>query len=267
MNSTVTNQDKTTETNVEFDAFWQEILKLRAIVQNTLTRLEEIKILEVGCGSCSYVLGIRDVRTVKNSQIIGIDISEEQLQRNPILNNRILGDIQYYDLPENEFDLIVCWWILEHLEYPEKALIKCQKSLKNNGIFVIAVPNLYSIKGLLTKLTPHSFYVWFYRNILHYPDAGIDGKPPFQTFLKTSATLQFIQKFASKNGLSVEYACFYEDPKHFKLRQKWGLVGLIWQSIHFVVKILSLGKVEAEMTDYMLVLKKVSKVSLGSTDI
>jgi len=64
---------------------------------------------------------------------------------------RILGDVQDYDLPKSEFDLIVCWWLLEHPWQP-KGLLKTVANLsKRMELIIVAVPNVYSIKVLLTK--------------------------------------------------------------------------------------------------------------------
>jgi Methyltransferase domain len=37
------------------------------------------------------------------------------------LIERELGDIESYDLPAEDFDVVVCWNVFEHLPHPERA--------------------------------------------------------------------------------------------------------------------------------------------------
>src|SRR4051812_43966697 len=89
-------------------------------LKTTLDRLLEGKqiehVLEAGCGSASHISIAAD------ACLTGIDISEKQLARNQALDEKILGDVQSYALPESRFDVIICWDVLEHLPHPELAL-------------------------------------------------------------------------------------------------------------------------------------------------
>jgi 2-polyprenyl-3-methyl-5-hydroxy-6-metoxy-1,4-benzoquinol methylase len=49
-----------------------------------------------------------------------------------------------FDLPENEFEVITMWHVLEHVHELKPYLIQCFKSLKYNGRLIIAVPNYTS---------------------------------------------------------------------------------------------------------------------------
>jgi 2-polyprenyl-3-methyl-5-hydroxy-6-metoxy-1,4-benzoquinol methylase len=240
------------------NTFKEELDQVRLVVKKLLINRESIKVLEVGCGSSSFI------KLQQNAYMVGIDISEKQLQRNDILNEKILGDIQTYDLPHSEFDLIVCWWILEHLEYPEKALINCLNSLKENGIIVIAVPNVYSAKGLVTKYTPHWFHIWVYRYILGKKLAGIEDNPPFHTFLKFSISLDSVKKFAHNNKFSVEYFGFHESVDQKNFRENHRIAGPAWSLVKLLIKALSFGKVDAELTDLIVVLKNQKVVKDGA---
>ncbi|MEJ2445870.1 MAG: methyltransferase domain-containing protein [Exilibacterium sp.] len=135
-------------------------------------------ILEAGCGSLSLV------EFSKDSHITGVDISQEQLDKNTILNEKILADIQTYQFKPNTYDMIVCWDVLEHLTNPKAALDNMLPALKPNGIIVVAVPNIDSLKGLITKCSPHGFHVFVYKHILGKRDAGQPGCAPFPTVME-----------------------------------------------------------------------------------
>jgi len=49
-----------------------------------------------------------------------------------------------FDLPENEFEVITMWHVLEHVHALKPYLNQCFKSLKHNGRLIIAVPNYTS---------------------------------------------------------------------------------------------------------------------------
>jgi hypothetical protein len=63
------------------------ISRLQKFVDNYFRDRSSYRVLEAGCGSMSF-LDLSDKTT-----IVDIDISEQQLARNKILNERICGDI------------------------------------------------------------------------------------------------------------------------------------------------------------------------------
>lgn len=157
------------------------------------------KVLEAGCGSASH-LHFSD-----HAYMVGIDISAEQLKRNKRLNEKILGDLQDYHFPPSSFDVIVCWDVLEHLSKPELVLREFLNAIKENGIIVLKMPNVLSVKGLVTKLLPLSFHVSFYRHVHKRINAGKEDVGPFKTFLRWSIAPQSIKRFAGRNGLRIGY--------------------------------------------------------------
>jgi len=226
----------------------KELAKLQSVVDKLVRDIagdgRTIKVLDAGCGS-SLCLNI-----AQDIHIVGIDISEKQLQGNSNINEKILGDIQTYDLPASNFDIIVCWDVLEHLPDPQKALLNFKKAVKENGIIILKVPNVLSTKGLLTKFTPLWFHVWAYRHICGLKEAGINGRGPFKTFLRFSIRSTAIKDFALKNGFSIEYFSIYEGQVGSKV------IDTIFVVFKLIIKVLSLGKIDANKTDYIIVLKK-----------
>jgi 2-polyprenyl-3-methyl-5-hydroxy-6-metoxy-1,4-benzoquinol methylase len=56
-----------------------------------------------------------------------------------------------FDLPENEFEVITMWHVLEHVHALKPYLKQCFKSLKDNGRLIIAVPNYTSFDSRYYK--------------------------------------------------------------------------------------------------------------------
>ncbi|QIZ69185.1 class I SAM-dependent methyltransferase [Oxynema aestuarii] len=228
----------------------EEDPQLQSVFDRLVRDKTQLKVLEVGCGSCSYL----DMGA--NTYLVGIDLSEKQLERNTILDEKILGDVETYNFPENEYDVIVCWWILEHLDRPERALANCQKALKKDGILIVAVPNVMSLKGLLTKYTPHQFHVWVYRYIFGEQLAGVDDRVPFRTFLRQTISPKAIQEFARHHNLNVEHFYLYENPRQKRLRNRHPAIDTSWKVLATVTKALTFGQIDAELTDFIAVLRK-----------
>ena len=172
---------------------------LQKFVDELLSTRHGACVLEAGCGSTSH-LGISGF-----SKVVGIDISEMQLERNDYLDDKLLGDIQTYNLPKNAFDLIVCWDVLEHLPRPEDALANMGNSLRKGGLMIIAAPNLLSLKGIVTKLTPYAAHKWFYHRIIGDKRRAAEGFNQFATYLRRSMTPRGVRRFARSKGFACRF--------------------------------------------------------------
>jgi hypothetical protein len=74
---------------------------LQRVIDSHMGNGGPVRLLEAGCGSMSKV------RLGDNVQVVGTDISAQQVARNESLHERILGDIQTYPIPERSFLLDV----------------------------------------------------------------------------------------------------------------------------------------------------------------
>ncbi len=96
--------------------FMTRNLEVQNIIDTFSKKNRTVNVLEAGCGSLSrFEFG-------SNFHITGIDISSKQLERNENVNEKILGDIQTYKLQDNQYDIIMCIDVLEHLSKPHQAL-------------------------------------------------------------------------------------------------------------------------------------------------
>ncbi len=155
-------------------------------------------VLDAGCGSAS------ELRFGMQATVVGLDISPVQLERNRYLAERIVGDLQEYQFNGRRFDFIVCWDVLEHLPYPDRAVENLLGAVRPDGLIILGFPNLFSLKGLLTKFTPHGFHRLVYRVLQQAPNPGRDGNPPFETFLRCSMTPASIRRIAEERGFLLE---------------------------------------------------------------
>lgn len=225
-----------------------EIQSITTLVEHHLGQ-GNWRVLEAGCGSISHI-PIPD-----SAIVVGIDISSRQLQRNTRLNESILGDIQSLSLPREDFDLIVCWDVLEHLPAPEKALRNLFEAVRPGGVVLLAFPNLYSLKGLVTRLTPFIFHLWFYRYLIG-DRREREEMDQFPTYLKLAATPSRVIRQAQKQGLEIGYSLTYEGPVQRYLRSRNKFADFAFWGFEGVCKVLSMGWWNPSLSDCIMVLVK-----------
>lgn len=208
-----------------------------------------ISVLEAGGGSLQHI------RIPRNSHITVIDISEEQIQKNDYANEKIVSDIQEYNF-SNKYDLIVLYNVIEHLEFPERALDNLMHAIRTGGLILIAAPNPLSLKGLVTKFTPHWFHIWFYRRILGNENAGKPGFGPFKTYLRLSATPYAIKRYCKRLKFSVPFSQMRYTSFVDKIRYKSTIMYIMYMSLAIILKILSLGNMHPKKTEFIIILKR-----------
>lgn len=122
---------------------YQELKRIIAKYQPNLLKQSNKTFLDIGCGLGNLLqLAIAD-----GWQITGTELSAMAADQADIkIRDRILvGDISVLDLPENSFDLITIYHVIEHLINPIPTLEKLQKLLKPEGVLFIETPNLNSL--------------------------------------------------------------------------------------------------------------------------
>lgn len=102
------------------------------------------KLLDIGCGVGDFL----HVAENKGWQCTGVEPSEEARE---IARQRIKGDLLYSEdleqLPDQSFDLITMWHVLEHVDDLKWQVAQLQRLIKPEGRIVIAVPNYRSYDG------------------------------------------------------------------------------------------------------------------------
>jgi len=223
--------------------------ELQRLIDAHVANKVNVRLLEAGCGSISRI------RLGDNVKITGIDISEIQLARNTAVTEKILGDLQTYQFQKDYFDLVICWDVLEHLDKPEQALQNFFHSIKRGGLIILAYPNLYSLKGVITKATPHNVHVWYYRRLLHRPDAGLNDTAPFVTPFRLAATYPAIRKIARAYSAREVFFALRESHSMQYVRKKFWLFNAGMKAASLLSRTLSLGRLDVIQSDCIQVLQ------------
>lgn len=148
-----------------------------------------IKLLDIACGG-GYLLS---VASQKGIFCFGLDISEKAISIAKAQKGEkelVVADSENLPLQNNFFDMVTCLGSVEHFLHPEKALTEMIRVGKDNTIFCILVPNLFSWDNIeQVKKT---------------------GRPPSHgQELERFATRWQWQEFLEENGLKVKKTINY----------------------------------------------------------
>lgn len=195
-----------------------------------------IRLLEAGCGSSTHIKFNPEVYAV------GIDISKTQLEKNVTVQEKILGDLEQYPLPRDEFDVAICWMVLEHLPNPQQAMRNMFGCVKPGGLVILGFPNLLSIKGVVTKFTPFWFHELFYK-VMNYESRH------FPTYLRKTIAPANVIKFAEQNGFAVVFCKLVEGGVTKRVRSRFRAVDIAFAAADRVTSVLSFGKLPSPLLD------------------
>jgi SAM-dependent methyltransferase len=216
---------------------------LHDVLRRRFASDERITMLDAGCGK-----QLRLEPPVP-AHVVGIDAAAEELAANPDVDERIVGDLATYPFEAATYDLVVCWDVLEHLPRPERAIDNLVRAVKPNGLLVIKVPNVLSVKGVVTKWMPTRLRRVIVRRML--PGLPDDYKP-FPSFHRFSLAPRSLRTQLETSGLSVLFSGLYEADMQRRARQKRGLAGLPWRLLEALAR-LSGGRIALEPTEFVLV--------------
>jgi 2-polyprenyl-3-methyl-5-hydroxy-6-metoxy-1,4-benzoquinol methylase len=212
--------------------------------QELLKHRQSITVLEAGCGAASHF------RYIGNMELHGIDVSQEELDKNRDVQSKMLGDIQTYPLTPAHYDVVVCWDVIEHLSRPQDALSNMFRSVKPGGLILLGFPNLMSFKGLVTKATPWGFHRFVYRFL------GLKSKP-FKTYLRREILPQRVLQLATANGFFPEHFELEKGAIQQRICKRIPPVGALFSLIDFLVRAVSLGRGPSLWLDYCtMILRK-----------
>jgi SAM-dependent methyltransferase len=208
------------------------------------------RMLEAGGGSDSWL------PLPSRAEITTIDISPEQLEMNTYAKEKLLGDLQTFDYGARTYDLVVCWDVLEHLEHPEAALKRLAGVVAPGGRLIIKGPLPKSLKGLVTRFSPHALHVQFYRRILGSKTAGLPGHPPFKAFLKPASSPDTMAALLMGHGLTIDALEGYESGQVDAIAAKGRIALGLYRLAETALFALTLGRTPRQMTDFYLVARR-----------
>ena len=108
-------------------------------------------LLDVGCSR-----GDPDLPSIQRARLsVGADVDLLGLRANDIDSACVLAPMGTLPFPDETFDVVVCKWVLEHLEHPEADFAEMRRVLRPGGALVALTPNKYSIFTLISTVLSH----------------------------------------------------------------------------------------------------------------
>jgi 2-polyprenyl-3-methyl-5-hydroxy-6-metoxy-1,4-benzoquinol methylase len=177
---TETNSKHLTETYVEKPDYYFQITRtdlLRLLPGQTQFN----HVLGVGAGGGNTLLYLKNAGIAK--RVTGIELFEfpGTEQQNPAIDKFIIGNIEHFraDSFAEEFDLIICGDVLEHLINPWAVRDKIIHWLKPGGLLLASIPNIRELKTVLKILL---------RGTFTYEDGGVMDRTHLRFFCKKNIT-------------------------------------------------------------------------------
>ncbi len=179
----------------------------RRVLEDAIRRLaadgRTLRILEAGCGR-QWPLRIDGVQR----HIVGIDLDRDALTLRKSLHDDldeiVVGDLRTVELPAASFDVIYNSFVLEHIDGAETVLDRFVTWLRPGGLLLLKIPDRDSVYGLVTRITPHAFHVFYKKRVLGSPNAGKPGFGPYPTYYDRVCSRRGIRDFAAARGLQLQ---------------------------------------------------------------
>ena len=153
-------------------------------------------VLDIGCGNGKFVSSIK---TFSNVKLVGVDGSDYALKLAKSAGydeTLLIEDFNSSSIlfPQNDWDLIICKDVLEHILYPEDFVKHIVRLMKPECKLLIQVPNHFNFIGLLKFIKTRNLDVFNY-----FPNNNSWNNPHIRYFKFD----EFISYFESL-GLTVE---------------------------------------------------------------
>ncbi len=182
--------------------------QLEALMRSHLSG--ESHVLDLGCGRGGVVeLFWRDVRLAAGLDPDVPSLAEHRAPGMPVIRGR--GE--HLPFTAGSFDLIVCLWVLEHLDQPEVVFDEVRRVLRRGGHFVFLTPNLRNpllLMNRIAKALPQ-----LQRRIV----PRLYGRHEVDTFpvRYRANTAAAIRTLAARSGLEVVTLRAVSDPTYLAL--------------------------------------------------
>jgi SAM-dependent methyltransferase len=162
------------------------------------------RVLDLGCGRG----GVLEQLGSAVSKPVGFDPDLVSLREHR-LPNLPRAEALATDLPvrDNSLDMIVCSWVFEHLETPDRVFAEIRRALCPGGCLIFLTPNSTSLVATINKIL---------RPLQHTLVPRLYGRAEADTFpvVYRTNTLRQINTLAATAGLKVEVIRLIEDPSY-----------------------------------------------------
>jgi glycosyltransferase involved in cell wall biosynthesis/SAM-dependent methyltransferase len=210
-----------------------------------------VEILEAGCGR-RWSLAMEGIEF----RLTGVDMDRAALEiRRDVqrdMDVAIVGDLATADLPDGFFDVVYNSFVMEHVQDADRVLGNFARWLRPGGVLLLRFPDRRSVRGFVTRFSPHCLHVLYYRRVLKFPGAGQPGFPPYPVIYHPTVSRAGIRRFCRDNALRLREE--WGDGQHLLLGG--GITERLSKLVMRIVAILTIGRLTAAHTNLLYVIEK-----------
>ena len=107
------------------------------------------RLLDIGCAAGFFLEAVKEDYDVQ-----GVEISEysSRYAREQLGHRVVTGTVFDAQYPDEYFDIVTMWDVLEHVQEPKQTLGEIQRILKPGGLLVISTGDISSINARMHKM-------------------------------------------------------------------------------------------------------------------
>jgi len=179
------------------------------IIKHLIASKNYKKICDIGCGNGIFT---SHLKKYSDTQLTGVDANKYALDLASNLNFDELKLVKDFSkdvqpFADNEFDLVICKDVLEHLIDPSFLVDEIYRITSKGGYFLMHVPNHFPIWGRLKFFFTNNIDTFNF-----FPDSERYDFPHIRFFTYKSAT-----KMLESNGFKIveDLSYFFAQPPFF----------------------------------------------------
>jgi len=190
-----------------------------ALVKSHLT--PQARVLDAGCG-CG---GVIELYAEKVRQAVGLDTDLTSLREHRSLKELVVGGLATMPFPGDLFDVVLCSWVVEHLEEPDAVFREMARVLNKRGYLLLLTPNAWSYVALINRLIPAPLRHWLVRAIY-----GRRSKDIFPAFYRANSKGRLEAKL-HRVGLRNEEFYYVGDPSYIAFNDAFFKLGVLLERL------------------------------------
>ena len=200
-----------------------EDFKRLDFIVNSIRKFKNLnpKILDIGCGNGNISMALGSL----NFDVVGVDMDVNSIKRaqgnNHLKNVHFeVQDVNTLNIRE-EYDIIICSEVLEHLNDPGNLLKSISRILKQDGILIATVPNGQGPREILIT-----------RPVQWMQKKGIGS-----IILKLKNILGYSNKTLQSSNPDLTHVQFFSKKSFKTLLKEYGFIQNAWSNANFIEKV------------------------------
>jgi ubiquinone/menaquinone biosynthesis C-methylase UbiE len=183
---------------------------------------DEQIVVDIGGGKkCIYSA---ERMSFKQNKIIVVDISEEEIQYNEDVDEKIVADVtKFIPLDDCSIDMVTSASVLEHLPNLAASIKEISRILKPNGYFISLLPNKFALFAIINQCLPHSLS----KKILYKLRPESKGVGGFKAYYNL-CFFKALNNVLRENGFDVQFCFSYHQSGYFSFFFPFFLISAIW---------------------------------------